>query len=225
MRYGREHKALTRERILGEAGRLFRRHGYRGVGIDRIMAAAHLTRGGFYAHFPSKAALFEAVVDQQTDFVRRLREVRASRKRAVEGACEVIRAYLDPANREKIARGCTLATLTQDVARTGPAVKAAYARRVRQLARELEAHVPTDLPKALRRERALAALTLCVGGITVARSVGDGALSREVLRTARERACATLRAPERLSPPEPTGNDARGARRSVPQRPSGRAPA
>lgn len=194
MRYGPEHKGRTRERILREAGRLFRRHGYRGVGIDRIMAGAHLTRGGFYAHFSSKEALFAAVLDQGTDFVRRLREARdGGAPESVEGACAVVSAYLDPSNREKVARGCSLATLTQDVPRTGPAAGAAYARRVRELAGELEAHLPADLPRRERRERALAAVTLCVGGIAVGRSVGDEKLAREVLRTARNRACAALR--------------------------------
>jgi TetR/AcrR family transcriptional repressor of nem operon len=36
-----------RERIVVAAGRLLRRHGYDGVGIDDIMDAAELTRGGF----------------------------------------------------------------------------------------------------------------------------------------------------------------------------------
>ena len=43
MRYRPEHKQQVRRRILTWAGRLFRRHGYEGVGIDAIMAAADLT--------------------------------------------------------------------------------------------------------------------------------------------------------------------------------------
>jgi TetR/AcrR family transcriptional repressor of nem operon len=194
MRYAPEHKTRTRARILQAAGRLFRRHGYRGVGIDRIMAGA-------------KEALFAAVVDEGTDFVARLREARSSgAAESAEGACAVVSAYLDPANREKVARGCTLATLTQDVARTGPSAKAAYARRIRELAGEIEAHLPAKLPPQVRSERALAAVTLCVGGIAVARSVGDEDLSSEVLRTARERACAALRGSHhsgRWAPPRP----------------------
>jgi len=194
MRYAPEHKARTRRRILREAGRLFRRNGYRGVGIDRIMARARLTRGGFYAHFPSKAALFAAVVDEGTDFVQRLRDARAERRSGdPEGACEVVSAYLDPANRDKVARGCTLASLTQDVARTDSAAKAAYARRVEELAAELERHLPTELDSGVRHSRALAVVALCVGGITVARGVGDERLAGEILRSARERACAELR--------------------------------
>jgi len=194
MRYDPEHKTRTRRRILREAGRLFRRNGYRGVGIDRIMARARLTRGGFYAHFPSKAALFAAVIDEGTDFVKRLRAAREARRAGdPEGGCEVVSAYLDPENREKVARGCTLATLTQDVARTESAAKAAYARRVEELAGELEHHVAGAKSSAERRERALAVVALCIGGIAVARGVGDNGLAGEILKGARERACAELR--------------------------------
>ena len=42
MRYRPEHKEQVRRRILTQAGRLFRRHGYEGVGIDAIMAAAEI---------------------------------------------------------------------------------------------------------------------------------------------------------------------------------------
>ena len=48
MRYPEGHKASTRERIVATAARLFRVHGFAAVGIDRLMAAAGLTRGGFY---------------------------------------------------------------------------------------------------------------------------------------------------------------------------------
>ena len=75
----------------------------------------------------------------------------------------------------------------------GSVAKAAYARQVRELTDELEAHLSDQLSDAVRHDRALAAVALCVGGIAVARSVGDEELSCEVLRTAREHACAALR--------------------------------
>ena len=60
MGYSSDHKDRTRERVVTAAGRLFRRYGYNGVGIDEIMAAAGLTRGGFYAHLKSKRDRFAA---------------------------------------------------------------------------------------------------------------------------------------------------------------------
>ena len=182
MRYGPSHKETTRKRILERAAALFRREGYRGVGIDRIMAEADLTRGGFYAHFPSKSALFAEVLGQETDFVRRLR--------AARDAHEVISGYLDPENREKVARGCTLATLTNEVPRRDRAARAAFAEQVESLAAELEAHVPAGISD--RRARALEAVALCVGGISLGRGIADERLAREVLAVCRERACTAI---------------------------------
>ncbi|HNH84664.1 MAG TPA: helix-turn-helix domain-containing protein, partial [Acidobacteriota bacterium] len=58
MRYPANRKEESRQKILQAAARLFREHGYNGVGVDAVMAEAGLTPGGFYAHFPSKEALF-----------------------------------------------------------------------------------------------------------------------------------------------------------------------
>jgi TetR/AcrR family transcriptional repressor of nem operon len=182
MRYGPTHKEATRKRILKRAAALFRREGYRGVGIDRIMAEADLTRGGFYAHFPSKSALFAEVLGQETDFVRRLRAARDAR--------DVIAGYLDPENREKVAGGCNLATLTNEVPRQDRAARAAFARQVESLVAEIEAHVPAGLPDG--RARALEAVALCVGGISLARGIGDERLAREVLEVCRDRACEAV---------------------------------
>ena len=182
MRYGTAHKQRTRKRILERAAGLFRREGYQGVGIDRIMAAADLTRGGFYAHFSSKAALFTEVLAQETDFLRRMR--------AASDAREVISGYLDPRNHEKVARGCTLATLTNDVPRRDRAAREAFAGQLERLCTEFEAHVPAELPD--RRARALEAVALCVGGISLARGIGNKRLAREVLEVCRERACAAV---------------------------------
>jgi len=186
MPYAPEHKARTRLRILEHAARLFRRHGYDGIGIDAIMDAAGLTRGAFYAHFRSKADLFAAVTAAESDFVRRLQAARADGA----GARAVIDAYLDPANRARVGAGCTLAALTGDVARAPQRVRKAYGELVRRLADELVEHVPADLPD--RRARALAAVALCFGGIAIARALADERLAGEVAAACRERALAEV---------------------------------
>lgn len=40
MRTSSEQKAETRQRIMDQAGRLFRRHGIDGVGVDAVMQQA-----------------------------------------------------------------------------------------------------------------------------------------------------------------------------------------
>lgn len=49
-----------RDRILTVAGRLFRRDGYRAIGVDRVIAEAEVAKATFYRHFPSKDALIVA---------------------------------------------------------------------------------------------------------------------------------------------------------------------
>ena len=59
MAYSITHKARTRQRILAAANRLFAANGYAGTSIEEIMRECGLTRGGFYAHFSSKAELHQ----------------------------------------------------------------------------------------------------------------------------------------------------------------------
>jgi TetR/AcrR family transcriptional regulator, lmrAB and yxaGH operons repressor len=60
----------TRQRILRAALRLFRQHGYHGVGITDILAAADAPKGSMYHHFPGgKEEIGAAVVGLIADGV------------------------------------------------------------------------------------------------------------------------------------------------------------
>ena len=182
MRYPASHREKVRSRIVREAGRLFRRRGYEGVGIDRIMAAARLTRGGFYGYFRSKAQLFAEVVSGDHDLLERLRARRGEGPEELNRATlEVLGGYLDPSHRASIGRGCTLATVSADVARAGAPARAAYAEVVAAMVAEIERGLPDARPPD---DRALASLALCVGGIVLSRAVGDGALADRIERAA-----------------------------------------
>ena len=67
MRYSKEHKEQTRQRILEAAGRVFRRGGYSATGVDAVMADAGLTAGAFYRHFDSKEHLLGEVMSVALD--------------------------------------------------------------------------------------------------------------------------------------------------------------
>ncbi len=97
MPYSAEHKARTRERIVTAARALFNRHGFEPVSIDQIMARAELTRGGFYNHFPSKAALYAEAVGSYVDcnpFALRLAQSRRPPPEAPKLARMLIERYL-----------------------------------------------------------------------------------------------------------------------------------
>lgn len=56
-------KAITRERILSEAQRLFREHGYAATSLEQIAEAADVTKGAIYGHFSSKEDLLLSAVE------------------------------------------------------------------------------------------------------------------------------------------------------------------
>lgn len=51
----------TKRALLDSATALFTDHGYAGTSLDEVVAAARVTKGALYHHFPSKLALFESV--------------------------------------------------------------------------------------------------------------------------------------------------------------------
>lgn len=53
----------THARILQAAARLFARDGYDATGVARLCAEAGVSKGAFYHHFPSKQAVFLALLD------------------------------------------------------------------------------------------------------------------------------------------------------------------
>ena len=65
MRYRKDHKQATRQRILEAAGRRFKQDGIDGAGVAAVMSDAGLTNGAFYAHFASKEDLVANVLADQ----------------------------------------------------------------------------------------------------------------------------------------------------------------
>lgn len=53
----RTSTAMTRERVLGEAQRLFRERGYAATSLEQIAEAAGVTKGAIYGHFAGKEDL------------------------------------------------------------------------------------------------------------------------------------------------------------------------
>jgi TetR/AcrR family transcriptional repressor of nem operon len=176
MRVSREKASANRERIVEAAARLFREHGFDGVGVDAIMKEAGLTHGGFYGHFASKDQLAaEAVVRALALGTQKL-----SRYGDLAG---FVGAYLSDRHCADRAEGCALAALGADSVREGQGVR-----------RALTDHVAARLTwlgglfkgtQASRRKRAIATLAGLVGALTLARAVDDPALSKEILAAAR----------------------------------------
>lgn len=75
------------DRILDAAMRVFRRHGFRRSSIEQAAEEAGLTRQALYHHFPSKEALFRAVLERL--YAKALTAEAAAARAAEEAGAEL----------------------------------------------------------------------------------------------------------------------------------------
>ena len=60
----------ARERLLATASDIFYREGIHGIGVDRVLAEAGVTRATMYRHFAGKEALVVAYLDSEDAAIR-----------------------------------------------------------------------------------------------------------------------------------------------------------
>ena len=192
MRYSPEHKRQTRERILAAAASTLKRDGLAGASVEKIMAEAGLTVGGFYAHFRSKdellgEALAGSVAGSAAPWLQGLES--SEGLAFVQG---LVRRYLNRAHRDQPEIGCALAPALSELARASEETRRGAATGVEALVHSLVARLPGS-SEAKRREAAIGVLALCAGGIGLSRALAGTGLSDEVLRACRSFAEAALR--------------------------------
>ncbi|MFO0745014.1 MAG: TetR/AcrR family transcriptional regulator [Myxococcota bacterium] len=197
MSYPPEHKPRVHARIVEVAARLFREEGMHATGIDRLMAEAGLTRGGFYAHFPSKAALFAEVLqatfqESRENLVGRGNE-RLTGKAWLRAAT---RRYLDPKHRDQPELGCAIPSLGAEVARAPAAGRETVGAEVASI---IKAFSERGL---LPESEATALLATWVGAMTMARAVADPAQSKAIVEACRNHPRRSSRSRSR-PPPRP----------------------
>ncbi len=181
MPLSKQHKERTREEILAAAGTLFRAHGYHGVGIDTIMAEAGLTRGGFYAHFKSKAALFDEILRTDHGILRRLRERdEAATTPMPEQANQILHDYLEPVHLDFIKAGCTFAALAGDVAKGQAHSRQEFGHAIHEYLAELRKGM-NDTPETARKT--ILTTILSIGAVMISSATDDKELVNDILLT------------------------------------------
>ena len=123
MRYGKDQKQATRERILETAGRRFKQDGIDGAGVATLMSDAGLTNGAFYAHFASKEDLVANVLADQLRTQRHSVDAQSPDRAGLEA---FIRYYLSPQHRDQCADGCPSAALLDEIARRPAATRQVF---------------------------------------------------------------------------------------------------
>jgi TetR/AcrR family transcriptional repressor of nem operon len=179
MRVSREQAAANRERIIDAAASLFRAKGFTGIGVADIMKAADLTHRAFYGHFTSKDDLV-AQASRRTMARSAANWTRVVAQAPDDPYAALLQHYLTPHHRDEPGRGCGFAALSNDAARSGKTVRNAFAEGLEPLIDILAQSVP-GRTKAIRRRKAVAAMAGLVGALSLARAVGDPALSDEII--------------------------------------------
>ena len=185
-RYGREHKEVTRRRIVESAGRRFKRDGIDGSGIATLMSDAGLTNGAFYAHFASKDDLVATVVADQL-------RARAERLRVLPpgeaGLEQFVRDYLSVEHRDSPQDGCPSAALLDEIGRAAPVIKQAFTGGSLAYVDDIAARVVPDDPQSARAH-VLSVFAMMAGTVQLARALADPQLADEVLEQGTRNALA-----------------------------------
>ena len=187
MRYSKEHKQETHDRIVKKASVRLREKGAHGIGVADLMKEAGLTHGGFYAHFDSRDALvieaFNYAMERSTERWRKLAEGIPPDKRFAS----IVEAYLTPLHRDDPGHGCAITSLGAEIARESPRTRKAFAAKIEDMIDMMSDHLP-DVPRKTARKHAIAALATMMGTLVLSRIAGSGEFSDEILSSGREAA-------------------------------------
>ncbi|MEV4020332.1 TetR/AcrR family transcriptional regulator [Nonomuraea angiospora] len=178
VRYGKEHKQATRQRIIETAGRRFKKDGIDGSGISTLMADAGLTNGAFYGHFETKDDLVAAAVADQlrTQYANVIEQAAPG----IAGVEQIVRWYLSPQHRDSPDDGCPSAALLDEIGRCADEIKQAYTDGVLAVIDGVAARLAPADPRSVRT-KTLSVYAMMVGTLQLSRALADRRLSDELL--------------------------------------------
>jgi TetR/AcrR family transcriptional repressor of nem operon len=184
MRVSRIQAAENRQTVINVASRLFREHGFDGVGLKDLMEGAGLTHGAFYKQFASKNDLAAQASKRALE--------RASHRWAAAAAANpkdplsaVLALYLGMAHRADRKDGCPVVALGSDAARQGADVKASFEAGIKEYLEMLGSWVGDD-DGGEPSKKAMAILATMVGALLLSRAVNSEKLSKRFLQAAAE---------------------------------------
>ncbi|CVI63079.1 MULTISPECIES: TetR/AcrR family transcriptional regulator [Agrobacterium] len=181
MRVSRVQAEENRERVINVASRLFREHGFDGIGLKDLMKGAGLTQGGFYKQFASKDDLAALASRRALESAtRRWSDAAADTADPLES---IIRFYLSKDHSGEKAEGCPLVALGSDAARQTAEVRRPFEDGIRAHFEVLDELIG-DGDDGARSEKAMAILSMMVGAVTLSRIIEDELLSTRVLDAA-----------------------------------------
>ncbi|OMQ39888.1 TetR/AcrR family transcriptional regulator [Ensifer sp. 1H6] len=181
MRVSRAQAEENRETVINVASRLFREHGFDGIGLKDLMKGAGLTQGGFYKQFASKDDL--AALASRRAMESATRRWSAAAADSSDPLEAVMAFYLSPDHRGEKAEGCPLVALGSDAARQSEEVRRPFEDGVRAHFEVLDELMGDD-KNSEPSSKAMAILSIMVGAVTLSRITEDRNMSQGILDAA-----------------------------------------
>lgn len=194
MRYPKDHKDASRQRLIELSGSHAKKHGFNESGMASLAAAAGVTTGALYKHFDGKADLFAALIT--AELARTAQMYDAFDPADDASAAKSLAGYLSLQHVKHPEQGCPLPSLTPEITRADEAAKAAFQTGLLDIHTRLQ-HLTANA------EDAWTLMAQNVGAVMLARAMADEKLQRALLsalRKAGERLIAD--SPSRSSGPE-----------------------
>lgn len=181
MPYSKEHKEITRDKILASAFRFFTTKGFDGITVNEIMEGCKLTRGAFYAHFKSKAELYGESINfaALNSKLAELKPVHTSDK---EWLRELLNGYLS-IEHVNGTRACPLAFLTTDIATRDSDAKQAYSNAYKGMNKIIQTYA-NSYTKCSEGE-ILALTSMMIGAVAISRTIDDEKTVKKILEACR----------------------------------------
>jgi TetR/AcrR family transcriptional regulator, transcriptional repressor for nem operon len=189
MRYPSDQKARAKEAILQAGARALRTNGFNGIGVDGLAASAGVTSGAFYSNFSNKEALLEEVIETclGDPFIDSDSGSLAERQERLK---EWLAMYISAHHRADPASGCVMPTLSADVARSNPKIRATYKRKMLAFVRKISNVLDVAGPD--REQRAWSIVATMIGAIAISRAMPDGEEADRALDSALQTAIALI---------------------------------
>ena len=187
MRTAKQPRAIeTREKILGEAARLFAVKGFHDTKLEEVREAAQVTTGAFFHHFVGKEDLGFAVIDRHMEKRRQLLEEIETTLPQPDEADPLQRVFLRlDAIQEMVRRreqgkgGCIIGNLSATLSDCHAGYRKRLAECFDEMAHEFRPHLDAaarSLAPARRADTGDLAryiVTVIEGAIMQARTFGD----------------------------------------------------
>lgn len=176
MRYSSNRKQETRDKLMASSKAIAKRGGFDSTGVDALMSAIGLTGGAFYSHFPSKQALFEALIREEVENSSEM--LAGDEASPPDHVAKRLRGYLSSFHAANPETGCALPTLGPEIARSGPEVRKAVEKSLKHTQKNWSRRIDDA-------DAAWALIAQCVGALVLARAVESDKTRKEILAACR----------------------------------------